>query len=317
MEPKVSIIMPAYNAQEFIEQAIDSALKQTEENIEIVIVDDCSTDSTVDIIQSFSDKRIKFFLNDHNQGASYSRNRALNEACGQWVTPLDADDWYAPERIEKLLQVANEKSADLVADDLYFVQTETQQVVGTLFCVDPEYSSQVKVVDPTSFVLSNMKPARQSPHLGLAKPLIKRSFILQYCLEYDGNVQPVEDYHLYMMCLLKGANFVTTPEPYYFYRRSRQGSTSTKSRLKLLEQNKKSNLLLLEQAILQQELELLLNEYLSKIGREIEYYTAIQTLKNQGILAAISEILYKPKHLQLFIKYLPEMIQRQLGSYIG
>ncbi|MDO4811329.1 MAG: glycosyltransferase family 2 protein [Eubacteriales bacterium] len=97
----VSVIMPSYNCEAYIEASIRSVLAQTYENWELLIVDDCSTDGTVPIVQSFRDDRIKLFFNERNSGAAVSRNRALREARGRWIAFLDSDDLWHPEKLER------------------------------------------------------------------------------------------------------------------------------------------------------------------------------------------------------------------------
>ena len=96
----VSIIMPSYNTAEFIEQTIKSVLAQTYKSWELIIVDDCSTDNTDEVVKQFlTDKRIKYLKNEQNSGAAVSRNRALREAKGKWVAFLDSDDLWMPEKL--------------------------------------------------------------------------------------------------------------------------------------------------------------------------------------------------------------------------
>lgn len=100
----VSIIMPSYNSEKYIKASIASVISQTYTNWELLIVDDCSTDQTVRIIQSFNDRRIRLFVNDHNSGAAVSRNRALREAKGKWIAFLDSDDFWMPTKLDEQLQ---------------------------------------------------------------------------------------------------------------------------------------------------------------------------------------------------------------------
>ena len=97
----VSIIMPSYNTAPYIEETIQSVLNQTYTNWEMIIVDDCSTDNTDEVLSRISDSRIRIFKNDRNSGAAVSRNRALCEAKGQWIAFLDSDDLWMPEKLEK------------------------------------------------------------------------------------------------------------------------------------------------------------------------------------------------------------------------
>lgn len=96
----VSIIMPSWNTDRFIKASIDSVLAQTYTNWELLIVDDCSTDKTDEVISSYKDDRIKYFKNLKNSGAAFTRNRAMREAQGEWIAFLDSDDLWAPEKLE-------------------------------------------------------------------------------------------------------------------------------------------------------------------------------------------------------------------------
>lgn len=111
MSELVSIIMPSYNTAKFISETIESVLAQTYTNWELIIVDDCSTDNTDEVVKSFlSDNRIKYIKNEKNSGAAVSRNRALREAKGKWIAFLDSDDLWMPDKLQK--QIAFMKEND-------------------------------------------------------------------------------------------------------------------------------------------------------------------------------------------------------------
>ena len=97
----VSIIMPSYNTAAYIKESIQSVLNQTYTNWELIIVDDCSTDSTDEVLETIKDSRIRYFKNDKNSGAAVSRNKALREAKGQWIAFLDSDDLWMSDKLEK------------------------------------------------------------------------------------------------------------------------------------------------------------------------------------------------------------------------
>lgn len=102
MNSMISIIMPSYNTANYIEASIESVRHQTYENWELIIVDDCSTDDTDEVVRPFlSDRRIRYLKNEQNSGAAISRNRALREAKGKWIAFLDSDDLWLPEKLEK------------------------------------------------------------------------------------------------------------------------------------------------------------------------------------------------------------------------
>lgn len=107
----VSIIMPSYNTGRYIKESIESVLAQTYENWELIIVDDCSTDGTDQVIAPFlADDRIRCFKNRENSGAAVSRNRALREARGEWIAFLDSDDLWLPEKLEKQVRFMEENA---------------------------------------------------------------------------------------------------------------------------------------------------------------------------------------------------------------
>lgn len=101
--PKVSVILPAFNAEDGIHTAIESILAQTWQNFELLIIDDCSTDCTVEVVQKYvqKDARIKLFSTPVNSGPYIARNIGLREATGEYVTVNDADDWSHAEKLEK------------------------------------------------------------------------------------------------------------------------------------------------------------------------------------------------------------------------
>ena len=108
MSDFVSIVMPSYNTAAYISDSINSILAQTHTDWELIIVDDCSTDHTEEIVAGFCDPRIRFIKNETNSGAAISRNRALREAKGKWVAFLDSDDTWEPEKLERQIAFMKE-----------------------------------------------------------------------------------------------------------------------------------------------------------------------------------------------------------------
>ena len=105
--PKVSIIIPCFNQCKYIGEAITSALTQTYTNVEIVIINDASTDDSKSIIENFAQKykNIVFLNNEENKGVVYSRNTAIDAACGEYILPLDGDDKIEPTYVEKAVKI--------------------------------------------------------------------------------------------------------------------------------------------------------------------------------------------------------------------
>lgn len=100
-DPIVSVIMPVYNGELFLSEAIDSVLGQTFDSFELIIIDDGSTDRTQEVVMSYKDPRIKYLLNDRNRRIVYSLNRGLDCAKGKYIARMDADDICFPARLER------------------------------------------------------------------------------------------------------------------------------------------------------------------------------------------------------------------------
>lgn len=108
MDELVSVIMPSFNTGEYIAASVESVLAQTYPNWELLIVDDCSTDNTAEVICRYQDPRIILLKNKTNSGAALSRNYALREAKGRWIAFLDSDDTWEPKKLEKQLRFMQE-----------------------------------------------------------------------------------------------------------------------------------------------------------------------------------------------------------------
>ena len=116
MNKKVSIIVPIYNASKYLSRSIESILNQSYENLEIILIDDCSTDNSKEIIKKYAlkDTRIKPFYSEVNQGVSKSRNMGLKSVSGDYVVFMDADDYIVPDMIKIMVEKAIKYDSDLI-----------------------------------------------------------------------------------------------------------------------------------------------------------------------------------------------------------
>lgn len=106
--PKVSVVIPSYNHAHFIGEAVQSVLNQTEPDLEVIIVDDGSTDESLEVLSSFSDRRVRV-ISQTNRGAHAAINRGLGESSGKFLAILNSDDAYDPLRLEKAIRVLEKK----------------------------------------------------------------------------------------------------------------------------------------------------------------------------------------------------------------
>ena len=130
----VSIIMPAYNAEKTLSEAVTSALQQTYKNFELLIIDDCSTDSTAALAKDFCarDSRVRLLRNPCNSGASQTRHNGAAQAQGRWLAFLDSDDLWAPDKLEKQMALLAAGDVDLIFTGSAFINNQGQPKDWTL-----------------------------------------------------------------------------------------------------------------------------------------------------------------------------------------
>lgn len=118
MKKGISIIVPIYNSEKYLNKCIDSLINQTEKNIEIILVNDGSTDNSEEIIKEYKDKRIKYYKNK-NQGIGKTRNFGIEQATGSYIMFVDSDDYIEKNACEKMYNKAVNENLDVVLCDFY------------------------------------------------------------------------------------------------------------------------------------------------------------------------------------------------------
>jgi succinoglycan biosynthesis protein ExoO len=316
MNPKVSVIIPAYNTEAYIAKSIKSALEQTLNDIEVIIVDDGSSDQTVEVAKSFTDQRLKIIVNQENLGASVARNRALKAAAGEWVAVLDSDDWYAPERLEKLVLLAEKTNADMIADDLYLIQDGATCPWSTLIEESGERIDEILQIDIVYFVETDVY-GQPGLHLGLSKPLFRREFLVKHDIKYDEDIKMGQDFWLDMKCLIKGARFFIEPKPYYFYR-SRPGSLVYQNPLPRLDQYCKATKSFMQQEIVKTNPALMQALYnnLATYKKNLAYFQVAIPIKQRKWLTALTEMWKNPYFFSDNLPQFRNIIKRRIQYYL-
>ncbi|MEH2247357.1 glycosyltransferase family 2 protein [Nostoc sp.] len=316
MNPKVSIIIPAYNTEAYIAKAIESALEQTLTDIEVIIVDDASSDQTVEVAKSFTDQRVKVIINQQNLGVSAARNRALRAAQGEWVAVLDSDDWYAPERLEKLVLLADTINADMIADDVYLIKDGATSPWSTLIQESGGHLDKIIQIDIVYFVETDVY-GQVGLHLGLSKPIFKREFLVKHGIEYDEDIRMGQDFWLDMKCLIKGSRFFLEPKPYYFYR-SRAGSLVHQSKLSRLNQCCIATNSFMQQEVVKKNPDLIhaLSYHLAVSKKNLAYFQVVVLIKEGKWLTALTEITKNPSFFYDFISRFYNIIDRRIQYYV-
>lgn len=209
-EPLVSVIMPAYNAENYIDTAIRSILNQTLTDWELLIVDDASTDRTYEIARSYRDCRVKVIRNEVNKGPGFSRNTAMLIARGKYIAVLDADDAYKPERLERLLSEIR-FSNDIFVSDLLTMCFDKQGILVPWRTV--RLSKLRNFKDKTTVGLKEYLDAG-GPGI---KPIFPRALVLESKLSFC-NLRFGEDLDFWIQLFNAGLRLRIVSDSYYLYR---------------------------------------------------------------------------------------------------
>jgi glycosyltransferase involved in cell wall biosynthesis len=214
--PSVSVVIAAKDAGAFIADALRSALAQTMQNLEVIVVDDGSVDNTSDVVRACAngDPRVLLLRNDRSQGVSSARNWAMGQARGDWIAVLDADDAFMPDRLERMVREATERDLDMLADNLALRDFATQSSIGRAY--PAEWMGQPGLLTFADLLERDM-PGLEHKMFGCIKPLMRRSFLLANGITYRDDVWCAEDFLLYAQTILKGARFGVMDEALYIY----------------------------------------------------------------------------------------------------
>lgn len=129
MNKKISVIVAVYNTEEYLDRCLESLLNQTYKNMELVIVEDCSTDSSRKLLKKYKEnENIKIFYNKENRGLSYSRNYGLKKSTGDFIGYIDSDDYVEPDYYEKLMRSIKDNKSDIAICDIKLVDEQTNKI---------------------------------------------------------------------------------------------------------------------------------------------------------------------------------------------
>lgn len=198
---KMSIVMPTYNVEKYVGEAIESVLNQSFEDFEYIIVDDGSSDDTISIIRSFEDKRIKLFENKHDFIGTL--NMGMRKASGKYIARMDADDLMHCERLKIQHQIMENEPELAVCTS--WVKTFGENVAGDVI------QSNVGILkDPLLRLL-------RGNFLFHPSAMIRTSFLHEHFLEYE-NYQYAEDYKLWIEIAKRGGRFYIESQLLLYYR---------------------------------------------------------------------------------------------------
>lgn len=216
MRPLVSVITPTFNSEDFILETVRSVQNQTFQNWELIVIDDASSDRTVELVQTIQDDRIQLIQLDVNSGAAVARNRGIDLAKGRYIAFLDADDLWLPSKLGKQLQFMTEKDAS-VSYGSYDLMDETGAALGKRILALPRLSYQKLL---RSNYIGNLTGMYDTQKLGkVYAPLLRKR----------------QDWGLWLSCLENSDDAYGIKESLAKYR-VRKGSISS-NKLEMIKHN--------------------------------------------------------------------------------
>lgn len=207
----ISVIIPCYNCRNYIEHTLRSVQAQTLAPMEIILIDDCSSDDTISVLKSFAkeDSRIKIFANKHNKGVSYSRNYGVNVAKGDWIAFLDSDDQWTSDKLEKQMAMLMENNGVFGFTASAYIDEQ-----GT------PYDGILEVPN----TVTRKELFRQNV-ISCSSVLIRRELMARYPMQSD---DIHEDFHAWLRILKEVPVAYGLNEPLLIYRLSRNSKSGNK-----------------------------------------------------------------------------------------
>ena len=211
--PKISVIIPVYNTENYLEECLDSILNQTFKEFEVICIEDKSTDNSANILKDYAEKdeRVKIIFNEENIGQAESRNKGIEEACGEYISFIDSDDKIDLEAYEKLYNFSKESNQDLILFDTVRYGDKGEIWPSTLHIksIQGEKIEKTNILEHEEFIYDT----------GPWNKLIKTSFLKNSNIRFINKLY--EDL-LFSMELFISTNSVGVyPEVKYYWRKRR------------------------------------------------------------------------------------------------
>lgn len=296
--PLVSVVVPAYNAASTIDEMIASVLRQTIPDLELVICNDASTDETASRIETYEDRRIRLISNTTNMGEGATRDRAIDTARGKWIAMLDADDAWEPERLECLLNAADDDPDIMPFDNLMVCHHKPHGQMVRWRPVRPHGTfgaspGRVKDVSLAEYI--------RSPRL-LIKPLIPRNALLRSGVRHSSR-KFAADSEFFIRLGLSGLRFRYLDKPLYLYR-AMPGSATAQAKPYLMRECLED---LLRLDDVPEEVAQALHFKIADLYKQEKLYMLADSLRNLDFPAIAKALIISPS---LIPRALPILVRR-------
>ena len=304
--PKVSVIIPVYNAEGYLRGCLDSIVSQTLKDIEIICINDCSTDRSLSILKEYAqkDKRIKIIDFEVNKGVGIARNTGIDRACGKYIGFVDSDDFIDSDFYEKLYNKTKETDADAVKGNIY------------------NYNNETGITELTAFYDMNNKIKENQLYFyyGFTSAIYKKDFINQFNIRFPQNINYFEDPYFSISACLNYKNLSFVEDTKYYYRQHTKNSSSnhlTESNFKDFHSVALKIIHILNNKKLSKENYLIIFKFLYNFVLNNYYNTQVESALREYMFDIIVEMLLASKYqLQipgfLYKKFLENVME---GKY--
>lgn len=224
---EISVIVPAYNAAKYIEKCIFSIINSSKNDIEIIVVEDGSTDDTLEKLKSIVDPRLKIIQSGIRGGVSKARNVGLKIAIGKYITFVDSDDWIAPEMLEKLYDTAEKYDADITICNHFEIYPGKKKNAGN---VGESIIFQGSRIDQYIEMFMLKGNEQFKPYFPIGQPwgiLFRTSLIKDNHLKFVEGMQYKEDVIFNLYAAQYSSIIIRINEPLYYYNKCNSTSLTS------------------------------------------------------------------------------------------
>lgn len=218
--PKISVIIPIYNVEKYLKQCLNSVINQTLKDIEIICINDGSTDNSLKILKEYSNDTRIFIIDKENEGVSVARNIGIDKSIGTYLCFLDADDWLEPHILENSLNKIIKQQADIIC-----------------FGIKEHYKNYTKIRDDFEFIRQHYNKKTLTNDItknfliNACAKLYKTDFIKTNSIYFMNNLKTMEDGIFNLHCFYKNPKYSLLNECGYNYRRQREGAVTNECSL--------------------------------------------------------------------------------------
>lgn len=314
VRPRVSVLVAAYNTRDWIAEAIDSALRQEACAVEVIVIDDASTDGTGAFVSEryHDEPRVRLLSQETNRGPSAARNAGLREARGDWIAVLDADDWFYPGRLQELIEGAESRGFDMVGDEQALCDNGSRSSWGLRLRRSAALPRNGGLWHTLCLedVLDDMA-------FGVLQLVIKRECLMRHGIAWDEDIRYGEDYLFLVDCILAGLRLGVIDRPYYGVRI--RGTSLTADR----QASQRQLRAMLDRIAIRPRIAERLDwrrritKAQTRIDESMRYMAVVDRAKGRGAFAALGVLLRHPGVWRGLFRRAPGMLRDRYRRHVS